>query len=159
MAITVTEEMVQAARRLLPARWSMQDLHDAIAAALDVALGAELVFDRETCPHLVRLTDDGTNATCQTCGASVPAVEPADAVDLASAPGPAELGGVSEIADRYGVARSTVNGWMKRAEKIGMPPALATLAAGPVYNLALLDPWYQAWKDGDTADEAPDAAS
>ncbi len=42
---------------------------------------------------------------------------------------------------------------MKRAEKIGMPAPLAVLAAGPVYNLVALDPWYQAWK----AD--PDAAA
>jgi hypothetical protein len=143
--------MVQAARRLLPARWSMQDLHDAIAAAIEAAPIPELVFDftwtEEKAAEFAELLREGMKQPhVLPTGSCV--VEPIST----AAPAAVELGGVSEIADRYGVARSTVNGWMKRAEKIGMPAPLAILAAGPVYNLVVLDPWYQAWKaDSDAA--------
>lgn len=138
MRIEVTEEMVQAARRLLPARWSMQDLHDAIEAAIQAAPVFEQGFAvrGEHGPELP--LDFGDEPVVFLPGTST--------IDLEPAPGEVVLGGISEIADRYNAARSTVNGWIKRAEKIGMPPPVAILAAGPVYNLTLLDPWYQAWK-------------
>jgi hypothetical protein len=152
MPIEVTEEMVQAARRLLPARWSMQDLTDAIAAAIEAAPVPELVFDfdwtEEKAAEFAELLREGMKQPhILLPGSCVPSE-----IDYSAKPTAVELGGVSEIADRYGVARSTVNGWMKRAEKIGMPAPLAILAAGPVYNLVALDPWYQAWKaDSDAA--------
>lgn len=152
MAITVTDEMVQAARRKLPARWSMLDLHDAIEAAIEAAPMPELVFDSAP-PLTPEQQAEWERALADTTARPLIRV-----LSPEFHPAPV-LGGVSEIADRYGVARSTVNGWMKRAEKIGMPPALAVLAAGPVYDLARLDPWYQAWKDGAAAEESADAAA
>lgn len=66
---------------------------------------------------------------------------------------PLVLGGITEIATRLEVARSTVVGWIKRAEKIGMPAPLAVLAAGPVFDLVAVETWYRAWKAGDADDE------
>ena len=175
MRIEVTEEMVQAARRLLPARWSMQDLHDAIEAAIQAAPAPELVFDLawtdEKATEFARLLDESAKQPLRLLTGSCTPNEidysqgpvGGGVVDLEPAPGEVVLGGISEIADRYNAARSTVNGWIKRAEKIGMPPPVAILAAGPVYNLTALDPWYQGWKDGESpqesAGEASDAAA
>ncbi|SRR5579884_238861 len=152
MPIEVTEEMVQAARRLLPARWSMQDLKDAIEAAIEAAPPFKLKFDIPTDPDDPRYAEFMEQVLAPGHLVPLSSCAPSE-IDYSVKPTGVELGGVSEIADRYGVARSTVNGWMKRAEKIGMPAPLAVLAAGPVYNLVALDPWYQAWK----AD--PDAAA
>jgi hypothetical protein len=150
MPIEVTEEMVQAARRLLPARWSMQDLHDAIKAAIEAAPTPELVFELSQLQWTPEQVAEFERELAE--AANGPLIRLSSATHAETAPAAVELGGVSEIADRYGVARSTVNGWMKRAEKIGMPAPLAILAAGPVYNLVVLDPWYQAWKaDSDAA--------
>jgi hypothetical protein len=150
MPIEVTEEMVQAARRLLPARWSMQDLHNAIKAAIEAAPTPELAFELSQLQWTPEQVAEFERELAE--AANGPLIRLPSATHVETAPAAVELGGVSEIADRYGVARSTVNGWMKRAEKIGMPAPLAILAAGPVYNLVVLDPWYQAWKaDSDAA--------
>lgn len=61
---------------------------------------------------------------------------------------PRVLAGVSEIAARLQVGRSTVAGWVKNAEANGMPAPLATLAAGPVYDLEAVEAWHAAWKAG-----------
>lgn len=152
--IPVTDEMVQAARRKLPARWSMQDLHDAISAALEAAPHGELQFDQG-----VALTPEQRAAWNEAY---------ADLAEPNKASGhlirvftpqlhpvldhPLVLGGISEIASRLEVARSTVAGWVKRAEKIGMPDPITVLAAGPVYDLTVLEAWYRGWKDGPDAD-------
>jgi hypothetical protein len=59
---------------------------------------------------------------------------------------PVELGGVSEVAARLEVGRSTVTGWVKNAETNGMPAPIATLAAGPVWDLLGLVAWHTQWK-------------
>lgn len=144
MAITVTDEMVQAARRKLPARWSMQDLADAIQAAIEAAPMPELVFDEgvELTPEQQAEWDRALAEA--TDGPLVRGFPPE------FHPAPA-LGGITEIATHLGVARSTVVGWTKRAEKIGMPAPLAELAAGPVYDLTAVADWYRAWKNTDDA--------
>lgn len=62
---------------------------------------------------------------------------------------PLALGGVAEVGAHFGVARSTVNGWVKNAPSNGMPAPIQQLAAGPVWDLNDLDAWYRAWKGGD----------
>jgi hypothetical protein len=69
-------------------------------------------------------------------------------------PTAATLAGVSELAKHFGVARSTVAGWIKGAAENGMPAPLADLKAGPVYNLADVVNWHARWK----AAPAPGAA-
>lgn len=78
-------------------------------------------------------------------------------LSTASAPAPptlATLAGVSELADHFGVARSTVAGWIKGAAENRMPPPLADLRAGPVYDLSAVDEWHSFWK----AAPSPEAA-
>lgn len=169
---TVTDQMVQAAYGKLPARWSMQDLHDAIEAALHAAPPIELEFSAE-------LTDEQRAAFGAKLDEAIAVrgplarVYPA-VVQLRGEHGPERplppvdgcvpselrtggpiyagpLAGVTEIATHLGVGRSTVAGWTKRAEKIGMPAPLAELAAGPVYSLDAVETWYHAWKSTDDA--------
>ena len=147
--VLVTDEMVQAARRCMPARWSMDDLRNAIAAAIAAAPPIGLVF--EPGPALTPEQQAEWNQELAQATSSplirvhTPTLHPA--LDQ-----PLVLGGISEIAARLEVARSTVVGWIKRAEKIGMPGPIAVLAAGPVYDLTALETWHKAWKTGDDAD-------
>jgi transcriptional regulator with XRE-family HTH domain len=70
-------------------------------------------------------------------------------VHLATSPtaaAPPALAGVSELAERLGVARSTVAGWIKGAADNGMPAPLARLQAGPVYDLEAVAAWHARWK-------------
>jgi len=142
----VTDEMLQAARRMMPARWSMDDLGNAIAAAIDAAAPSALVFDPDATltPEQVaeweRIAAEPAHA--HFIRVHTPTLHPA--LDR-----PLVLGGITEIALRLEVARSTVVGWTKRAEKIGMPAPIAELAAGPVYDLIAVETWHKAWKAGD----------
>lgn len=60
---------------------------------------------------------------------------------------PTVYAGVAEIAAHLQAGRSTVAGWIKNAAGNGMPAPLATLAAGPVYDLQAVQAWYRAWKE------------
>lgn len=146
MAITVTDEMVQAARRKLPARWSMQDLADAIEAAIEASPMPELVFDQSAA-----LTPEQQAEWDRALGAANEAPIRILPAELRPA---TVLGGVTEIAALLSAGRSTVVGWTKRAEKIGMPKPLAELAAGPVYDLTAIADWYRAWKTTGDVDAA-----
>lgn len=57
-----------------------------------------------------------------------------------------ELAGITELADAFGVNRTTVYGWRRRP---GFPAPLADLRAGPVFDLAAV----RAWKE--TRDALP----
>lgn len=59
---------------------------------------------------------------------------------------PRVLAGVSEIAARLQVGRSTVAGWIKNRDDNGMPEPVTTLAAGPVYDLDTVLAWHAKWK-------------
>jgi hypothetical protein len=62
-----------------------------------------------------------------------------------------EAAGVTEIATRLGVAKSTVTGWATRREQNGMPEPVWQLASGAVYDLDAVVEWYEKWKgDGAT---------
>jgi len=175
MATTVTDEMVQAAYGKLPARWSMQDLHDAIAAAIQAAPPIELEFATELTDEQRQRFTDSFNQAAAARG-PLARVYPAT-VELRGEHGPelllppvdgcvssklrtggpvyaGPLAGVTEIATHLGVGRSTVAGWTKRAEKIGMPAPLAELAAGPVYSLDAVETWYHAWKNTEGGTDA-----
>lgn len=54
-----------------------------------------------------------------------------------------ELVGTSEIAQRFGVNRTTVSMWAQRRESSGFPVPLEVLAAGPVYDMAAVRAWYE----------------
>jgi len=149
----VTDEMVQAARRCMPARWSMDDLRNAIAAAIAAVPPFGLVFEPgvelsdEDRAEFSRLLEDSASAPIiRLPPGQIIVHEPQlhPALDH-----PLVLGGISEIAAQLEVARSTVVGWIKRAEKIAMPGPIAVLAAGPVYDLTALEAWHKAWKSGD----------
>lgn len=152
--IPVTDEMVAAARRQIPERWGLSNLRDALTAALEAAPPPpELVFDFSRMTdqdaadfaEALRLAPPGPMRIINGCTVQEPRPHPA--LDR-----PLVLGGISEIASRLEVARSTVVGWIKRADKIGMPAPLAYLAAGPVFDLAAVEAWHKAWKAGDAAD-------
>jgi hypothetical protein len=96
------------------------------------------------------VTEEGLQGGQDATGSltEIPVDEPQPHPALAA---PLVLGGISEIATRLEVARSTVVGWVNRADKIAMPAPLAILAAGPVYDLTVIEAWYRAWKDGTDA--------
>jgi hypothetical protein len=135
----------------------MQDLHDAIEAALEAAPSPELMFASgaactpEDQARWQAAWDEavGHSALAPPVGQLIqvhtPTLHPA--LDH-----PLVLGGITEIAARLEAARSTVVGWIKRAEKIGMPGPIAVLAAGPVFDLAAVEAWYRTWKAGDDTD-------
>lgn len=52
------------------------------------------------------------------------------------------LVGVAEIADDFGVPRTTVSMWANRRAQSGFPDPLAELAMGPVYSRAAVRAWY-----------------
>lgn len=141
---------------MMPARWSMEDLRNAIAAAIDAATPSALMFDADATvtaeqqAEWDRIVADPAHG--HLIQVHTPTLHPALAHPLV-------LGGISEISDRLEAARSTVTGWTKRAEKIGMPAPIAELAAGPVYDLAAVETWYRAWKaaDGDATIAGNDA--
>lgn len=54
---------------------------------------------------------------------------------------PANLAGVAEIAARFAVSRRAVGYWVTTD---GFPAPLATLAAGPVYDLTEVEDWREA---------------
>lgn len=54
---------------------------------------------------------------------------------------PANLAGVAEIATRFGVSRRAVGYWVTAD---GFPDPVATLAAGPVYDLTEVEDWREA---------------
>lgn len=62
-----------------------------------------------------------------------------------------EAAGVTEIATRLGVAKSTVTGWATRREQNGMPGPVWQLASGAVYDLDAVVEWYEKWKNGNDA--------
>lgn len=65
------------------------------------------------------------------------------AVTTTSAP---RMGGIAEIAERYGVARTTVStSWADRRHLTGFPLPIATLRMGPLYDLDEVDRWYSSW--------------
>jgi len=51
---------------------------------------------------------------------------------------PENLAGVAEIAARFGVSRRAVGYWVAST---GFPAPVATLAAGPVYDLTEVEGW------------------
>ena len=55
---------------------------------------------------------------------------------------PIELGNLTHIAARLGVARTTVSGWVKNREHNGMPGPVDGLS----YDLDAIDTWYRGWK-------------
>lgn len=61
---------------------------------------------------------------------------------------PRILAGLSEIGARLGAPRSTIATWVKNRPDNGMPAPIATLKAGPVYDLDAVEAWYRAWKAG-----------
>lgn len=143
---------------MMPARWSMEDLRNAVAAAIAAAPARELVFDpaialtdqeREQFAEALAEVSIGPMRVIHGCKVYEPQLNPALAHPLV-------LGGISEISDRLEAARSTVVGWTKRAEKIGMPAPIAELAAGPVYDLTAVETWYRAWKADDSGETIGD---
>ena len=71
----------------------------------------------------------------------------------ASSP-PIELGGIAEIAEEFGYARTTVStAWSARREQTGFPLPVAELKMGPVYNMAEVRSWFEARHPA----EAPEA--
>lgn len=56
------------------------------------------------------------------------------------------IGGVAEIAEKYGVDRNTVStSWAARRGLTGFPQPVAVLRMGPVYDLDQVDRWYASW--------------
>lgn len=62
------------------------------------------------------------------------------------------LAGIAEIAEEFGVARTTVStSWADRRERTGFPEPVAVLNMGPVYDLAEVRRWYAAWTSSSSA--------
>lgn len=55
---------------------------------------------------------------------------------------PLELGTLTDLGRRIGVARSTITGWVKNRERNGMPLPVD----GDAYDLRALTDWHRAWK-------------
>lgn len=160
----VTDEMLQAARRMMPARWSMDDLGNAIAAAIEAAPPLELAFQpaMTLTPEQEAEQQGRWDEFMRELNATPPGAQRIRVFTPTLHPAlehPLVLGGISEISDRLGAARSTVTGWTKRADENGMPTPIAQLAAGPVYDLTAVEAWYRAWKavDGDATIAGNDA--
>jgi len=126
MRIHATEKMVDAAWRQVPGVANRVR----VRAALDAALAAADLDD-------TRITDQGIEGP----GVTDPTGQPSITINH-----PRVLAGVAEISARLQVGRSTVTGWVKGADSNGMPAPLATLAAGPVYDLEAIEAWHAAWK-------------
>lgn len=54
-----------------------------------------------------------------------------------------ELGGVAEISEDLGVPRQRISMWSARRATSGFPMPVASLAAGPVYDMAAVRAWYE----------------
>lgn len=52
------------------------------------------------------------------------------------------LVGVAEIAERFGVPRTTVSMWASRRASSGFPLPVEDLAMGPVFRLADVETWH-----------------
>jgi hypothetical protein len=52
-----------------------------------------------------------------------------------------ELAGIAEIAEEFGVPRTTASMWDTRRASNGFPEPVARLAAGPVFDLAEVREW------------------
>jgi len=50
---------------------------------------------------------------------------------------------VAEIADIYGVPRTTVSMWDARRDSNGFPMPVADLRMGPVYDLQEITDWWE----------------
>lgn len=175
MAICVTEQMVAAAHRQLPGISNRvrvrvaieaavallaaqgeplevpvtvrlrpivdeQQLRDDIAAAIAQHQADTDAAALDTRIHPwddIRVTEDGLEG---------PGVTDATGQTPVTVHEPRVLAGVSEISARLKVGRSTVAGWVKNAADNRMPAPLATLAAGPVYDLDAIEAWHRAWK-------------
>lgn len=182
MTITVTDAMVAAAKRQIPGAGPDARIRKALEAAVAAAPSVEQVLDVPVTAlvHLevdeqqlhaavdaavlqlreniganpdgrLRLATLDENAVLGSPQPTMTVNEP----QLDPALGrPLELGGITEVAARLDVARSTVNGWVKNAETNGMPAPLQQLAAGPVWDLRELAVWHAQWKgtsDGEPA--------
>lgn len=179
MAITVTDQMVDAAHRQLPGISNRVRVRVAVEAAmalvpdaievpeLPVVVKFRCEVDREqlgeaaTAALCDLLTPYGTTPDqARLIWAPIAADEPHVTEDGLEGPGvtdatgqtpitinePRVLAGITEIAARLQVGRSTIAGWTKAAETNGMPAPIATLAAGPVYDLDAVAEWHAAWK-------------
>lgn len=122
-------------------RWCAGEPYDAEGRVLVAAIHAAIptaVPDTRT--HLwdeIRVTEQGLDG---------PGVTDATGQTGITVNEPKVLAGMAEIATRLQAGRSTVVGWAKNAATNGMPAPIATLAAGPVYDLDAVVAWHEAWK-------------
>lgn len=172
-AQTVTQQMVQAAQRELPGVWNRERVRRALVAALalipdgaapdthvQARVHVHLAVDKQQMHAAVLAAAEQANAALPVTASGtldlaelsllVAATQPVADIRVPqlhpALDHPLILGGIAEIALRLDAARSTVAGWTKRAEKIGMPAPIAELAAGPVYDLTAVETWYRTWK-------------
>jgi hypothetical protein len=52
------------------------------------------------------------------------------------------LGGVAEVADLFGVPRTTASMWANRRAQTGFPEPVQVLAMGPVYDMDAVRLWH-----------------
>lgn len=58
------------------------------------------------------------------------------------------LAGVAELAELFGVGRTTISNWHARTDKNGFPDPVAILAAGPVWDRTDVVTWHALYVPG-----------
>lgn len=58
---------------------------------------------------------------------------------------PGDLVGVAELAEMFGLRRTTVSGWYTRRSETGFPEAVARLNATPVFSRTAVLGWWRDW--------------
>lgn len=53
-----------------------------------------------------------------------------------------DLGGVAEVAEAFGVPRTTASMWANRRDMSGFPKPVKLLAMGPVYDMDEVRAWH-----------------
>lgn len=53
-----------------------------------------------------------------------------------------ELGGIAEVADEFGVPRTTASMWLTRRDANGFPAPIETLSMGPVFDMDKVRTWH-----------------
>jgi hypothetical protein len=56
-----------------------------------------------------------------------------------------DLAGILEVADFFGVGRSTISNWSARRKDNGIPHPVITLGCGTIWNLRKMVPWWRTW--------------
>lgn len=170
MAICVTEQMIDAAQAHLSGVWNRARIRRALeAATAQVPVEDDIPIPTTLTVHYVvdeqQLLADIAAAVERTrrmlpvdaggmldlaelklqLAAGQPTMTATEPMLNPALDRPLELGTLTDLGRRIGVARSTITGWVKNRERNGMPAPVD----GDAYDLRALTDWHRAWKATD----------